>query len=331
MSSSFSKGVQKILRYEFWPYWVFYSPFLFQWLWYSFRSGSLTYFTASNPAMKNGGFVGYSKSKATEGIPQKWLPKTQVVSAFDQVWTDWSYPLIAKPDQGERGKAVEKIHSPEELKQYLLSSKQKLVIIQEFIDYPLEFGVFYCKVPGEKARIISLTSKKFLSVVGDGSSPLKVLVQQEIRADGKRLDPKMDMEKIIPKGEQVLLEPIGNHSRGTTFLNSTPLITEKMVNLFEQIASNLENFHYGRFDVKCGSMEDLETGRQLKILEVNGANSEVTHIYQPRYGLWRAYRDILAQMDLLWKVSFKNHQSGAKYVPFWDFLKDIKSNQFEQS
>ncbi len=327
MSLSQYFGLQKIIRYEFWPYWIFYAPFLPQWLWYSLRSGSLCYFTATNPKMRNGGFVLYSKSEAMRGIAPQYLPKYQLVKSIDEVNIDFSYPIIAKPDKGERGKGVEKINSDAELQAYFSSHTGWDIILQEYIDLPLEFGVFFCQIPNGEPCIISVTAKEFLSVVGDGHTTLGELMKREIRVNFERLAAKFDLNSVPAEGERIWLEPIGNHSRGTTFLNANHLISKKMVSFFRSLVSCLPEFYYGRLDVRCGSVQDLETGQNLKVLEVNGANSEIAHIYQPGYGLWRAYRDVAAQMHLLWKISYLNHKRGIPYTPFSLFVKDVFRHQ----
>ncbi len=317
--------VQKILHYEFWPYWFFYLPVFPYGLYLAAKARSLTYFTAANPSMRNGGLFGYSKWQALEGIPPRWKPKGALLIPPFQNWqmalnaAGITYPLIAKPDFGERGRDVAKIASPEAMSRYLARAKAP-VLVQEFVDLPLEFGVFWVKTDSG-SRVISITSKRFLSVTGDGRSTIGQLIAKEIRAQGKSLE--VEMQRIPAQGETVLLEPIGNHSRGTTFLNSNHLISPELVRFFDKLAEGLPGFAYGRFDLKCMSESDMQTGEQLKILEVNGANSEITHIYQPGYGLLRAYRDVFRQMRLLWQVSIENHRKGAPYRPFGEFFREL--------
>ena len=59
------------------------------------------------------------------------------------------YPCIAKPTLGRTGRDVKKIHNPKQLKNYLKRIHED-ILIQEFIHYPLEFGIFYYRIPGEE-------------------------------------------------------------------------------------------------------------------------------------------------------------------------------------
>jgi len=91
--------------------------------------------------------------------------------------------MIAKPDIGERGTAVEKINSEEELKSYLEYHKNDL-LIQEYINFEIELGIFYYRFPDqESGTISSVVRKDFLKVMGDGQSSLRDLMAKYPRAD----------------------------------------------------------------------------------------------------------------------------------------------------
>ena len=138
------------------------------------------------------------------------------------------FPLIAKPDIGFRGLLVKKVDSIEALKKYLKSYPID-IIIQEFLDYENECGVFYHRNPNEKeGRISSVTLKKFISVIGDGKTTLKDLILNDKRAklyfDLFESIHKNKLDKIPKKDKKVKLSVIGNHSKGTQFINGNHLI-----------------------------------------------------------------------------------------------------------
>ena len=94
----------------------------------------------------------------------------------------FKFPLIAKPDVGERGFKVEKIDSFEELAAYLASCPTDF-LLQDFIDLPMELGILYYRFPGEKTgKISSVTIKEFLTVQGDGTSTVGQLIEAYPRA-----------------------------------------------------------------------------------------------------------------------------------------------------
>ena len=56
--------------------------------------------------------------------------------------------------------------------------------------------------------------------------------------------------------------------------------------------------------MKTETEEDLKNGN-IKIIEINGANSEATHIYDNKYSLFTAYKEVLKTL---------NHQSNIALV-----------------
>ncbi|MEQ9006519.1 MAG: hypothetical protein RLP12_01450, partial [Ekhidna sp.] len=68
-----------------------------------------------------------------------------------------------------------------------------------------------------------------------------------------------------------MIEPIGNHCRGTKFLNDNHEINTELNQAFNQLAGQIPDLHFGRFDLKCKSYDDLKELKNFKILELNGA------------------------------------------------------------
>ncbi len=325
--------IAKFSKYEYWPWWLFYLPVLPYWLYLAIKNRSLAYFTVANPAIQLGGFYGESKTEILDLIAKQYLPKSFSVNNstnFGNILAQMneqslSYPVIAKPDVGERGNNVTLILNQEDLITYHKKSKSKF-IIQEYIDYTIELGVLYSRMPSsEKGKISSITLKEFLSVIGDGKSTIKELMQKNLRArfQIKRLCKELGnkMNTILKDGEVKLLEPIGNHCRGTKFVNNNFLINEKLNAVFDELCSPIKGFYYGRFDLKVKSIEDLYQGKNIRIMELNGASSEPGHIYDPSLTLYRAYKDLLYHWKLLADVSQENIKLGLKPVSFWLIIK----------
>ncbi len=120
----------KIIYYEYWPVTCFYFPFTLYWLFLSLRARSLTYYTAVNPAIEHSGFWGNSKGDVLKLISAEYLPLTLYFSSADKTETiltamqdaELDFPVICKPDKGERGFRVEKINTAEELENYVTTS-----------------------------------------------------------------------------------------------------------------------------------------------------------------------------------------------------------------
>ncbi|MGC6479582.1 MAG: hypothetical protein ACON42_04295 [Flavobacteriaceae bacterium] len=121
-------------------------------------------------------------------------------------------------------------------------------------------------------------------------------------------------KKILPH------QPIGSHNLGTTFLDGRKRITPALTEAIHTLASALLGFNYGRLDIKFNSWEELEQLQHFKILEINGVNSEPTHIYQPGYSLGQAYKDIFAHMKLMQQIARQNRHLETR--PVFSFLND---------
>ena len=318
---------------------MFYVPLLPYWLFQAVRTRSLTFFTNADPCIDYGGFFGESKMDILRQIPKEYLPKTIFIekqtdlkSIVDKlIQEDLVYPIICKPDVGERGTQVEKLYSNYDLVQYL-SNVQEDFIIQEFITYDIELGVLYYRYPGSpKGKVTSVTRKEFLSVLGDGKSTVEQLMLQSTRARfqiesmRKRLG-DMGMNEVIKSGEKRILEPIGNHCRGTKFLDDNHLLNSTLDEVFDKIALTIDGFHYGRFDLKVKSIEDLYEGKNIRIMELNGVSSEPGHIYDPKNTLWAAYRDLAQHWKIIADISIQQQRRGIMPVPFGVLWKVVKGH-----
>lgn len=331
-------SIIKIFNYEYWPWWFFYLPMTPYWLYLVIKTRSLTYFTLVNPGIEAGGFYGESKIDILKKIGQEYLPQTIFIHRgydFERVvnllkTNRLSFPVIAKPNIGERGTNVAKIETIEGLKMYHSQTGEDY-IVQEFISYPIELGVLFSRLPDEsKGKVSSLTLKEFLTVVGDGKSTIFQLIENSDRArfQLESLSAKLGdgINEVLKKGEMRLLEPIGNHCRGTKFINYNHMINSDLDEIFNQIANSFEGFYYGRFDMKVRSMEDLYRGKHIKIMELNGVSSDPGHIYDPDYRLWKAYRDLRWHWNRSAKISIQNQKRGFSPLPFAELWSIIRKN-----
>lgn len=273
---------------------------------------------------------GERKSDIFSLIPDTYVPNTYLVEVGAtnkalEAAADLGYPLIGKPNIGERGNWVKKINSEEELLTYVSQCRVEF-LLQELVEYPIELGVFFVRRPSETTgQITSIVRKRFLSVVGDGSQSINQLLKQSDRAlltADLQSDFLTKMGNQVPAfGEEVLIEPIGNHCRGTQFLNDNEQITEKLNEAFNRLAAQIPEFFYGRFDLRCQSYEELVQLRSFKIMELNGAGAEPAHIYQPGYSLWKAYRVILWHFRVLAEISAENKKRGH---PYWTLKEGVQ-------
>ncbi len=334
--------IHKLFHWEYWPFQIVYIPIYFLWAYYSLRTKSLFFFNASNPSIKNGGFMNESKKEIYDIIPQKYYPKTQLVQgqiSFENIIklekeSTIQYPFIAKPDIGLRGSAVKKINNLDELLAY--HSKAHFdYLIQDLIPYKNEVGIFYVRYPNQKqGKITGIVGKEFLIIEGNGKDTIEILVKKNPRFAfqlqtlqreyGKKL------KEILPIGEKRNLVPFGNHARGAKFIDVSHWTTPKLTETIDAMCQEIPQFYFGRLDVMYNTWEELENGKNFALVELNGAASEPTHIYDPTNSLFFAWKELARHIKYMYQISVLNHKNGAKYLSFKEGIKEYKLH-LEQS
>ncbi len=306
-----------LTHYEYWPWLVLYAPMLLVWLYHVLRTRKWGYFTAINPSFPEGGFYNYSKKAVLDLVPQQYKPITLLVDPAQPLLPQLGtlpFPMVAKPDVGERGNGVAKVDNLNEIQQYHHTATGPY-IVQEYADYDLELAVLYSKQPNEaQGRVSSVTVKGFLSVTGDGTSTLAELVAANERARFQTDRLQREFEKhwsnVIGNGHTMLLEPIGNHCRGTRFIKANHMIDPTLNAVFENIAQQIPGLQYGRFDLRARSWQDLLKGEHIRIVELNGVSADPAHIYDNSHGLWSTYRDLLWHWNRIARICRANMASG---------------------
>ncbi|MGD1934424.1 MAG: hypothetical protein ACFB0Z_07940 [Candidatus Phaeomarinobacter sp.] len=342
--------------FEFWPSWLFYAPIALQWcflaLWY--RGPGLA--LLANPSFPDGGMAGESKAEIFDILAGKskevtaaWVSLTRTPtrtgSGADGVANDLAaahgamqargltFPIVAKPDIGCRGVGVQPIRCEEELRSYLTDYPAgATMVLQEMVEHEAEAGVFYVRLPGEdKGRIFSLTLKYFPHVIGDGVSTLKALIQADVRAGLLQhvYLPRHEASwgKILPRGEPFRLAFAGSHSRGTIFRDGAAFITPEMEQAFDEVAKSIPEFYIGRFDLRFESMAKLQRGEGFKLMEINGAGGEATHIWDRKTTLREAYATLFEQNRMLFEIGDRNRKRGFKPPSIWRLYQAHKREQ----
>jgi hypothetical protein len=323
-------------HHEYWPSWTVLGPILPIWIYYGFKARNLTYFTTVNLKFKDGDFHDTSKMSILNLIPNKYKPKTIFIprdSTLEYIHFNLKnsiidFPFIAKPDIGGKGRMVSVINTNQDLQIYLSTINEDF-LIQEKIDYPIELGVFYYHIPNtDEYKITGIVQKEFLWVEGDGNSTLeKLMLQNKRSATQVSRFKKLKDNKLnyIPKlKERIELEPIGNHCRGTKFIDTKNLIDENLVKIFHNISKQIDGFYYGRYDLKVKSLEALNRGDGIRIMELNGLNSTPAHIYDSNTKLWEAYKILAAHVKIVYRIARIHLKNGVKATPVMDFIRIIK-------
>lgn len=329
---------RRMTKWEFWPAFVFYPPVVGYVIWLMLKNRSLTLFTAANPAIPGGGFIGESKAEIYSGLASAknnlpvWRPLKSATCVEERIRQAkdfivehrMSYPVVLKPDAGQRGSGVGIIQSEAELERYLSHSNVD-TLIQEFLPGE-EFGVFYYRYPNQsQGKIFAITEKRFPVVFGDGVSSLEQLILNDRRAVCMArflLDKHADRLWECPVvGEIVKLVDLGTHCRGAIFLDGDAMKTDELEAAIDRISQQFDGFYFGRFDIRVPAVEDFRQGRNLKVIELNGVTSEATSIYDPKNSVFAAYRILFRQWRIAFEIGAANVKRGFKPTPLRTLLK----------
>lgn len=328
--------IHKLLHWEYWPLLMFYIPNIPYAFVHGLAARNLVFYTAVNPGIRNSGIGAESKHEILNMLPEEYVPKSvlhQSESSLEETIKALqdqgiSYPMIVKPDIGFRGLLVKKIENEKDLIAYL--TKYPIdIIIQEFLTHEHECGIFYYRHPNqESGTVTSITLKEFLTIRGDGKKTIKELVQTDDRAflyyDLIKDDPMIDWKLILDKGQSLKLSSIGNHSKGTRFINGNQFINKELEKSLDKLNRQVNGWFYGRLDIKYHSLEDLYQGK-FKVLELNGILAEPTHIYDAsKTTYWKALKTIRTHWKQLYKIARYNHdQQKVAYRKTFPFIREM--------
>ncbi|MEL7834577.1 alpha/beta fold hydrolase [Fodinibius sp. Rm-B-1B1-1] len=330
---------RKLTRWQYWSPLILYIPVGLYIISLGIKYRCLTLFTAANPAIPDGGIIGESKSAILDLFDdQSHIARYTKITAsntFEQRLSqadifmekrDLRYPIVAKPDVGERGKGVSIVKDRYELQDYL-SKAEADVIIQEYI-IGKEVGVFYYRMPDEdQGHIYSITKKELPKVIGDGERTLQELILANnqmvnmakvyLQANDHRL------YEIPDQGEEITLVELGTHARGAVFYDGEELITNALQNKMNEIAKSADGFYFGRFDIKVPTYEDLQKGQDLKVVEVNGVSSESVNIYDEQYSFFEGQQVLMGQWQIAFQIGQQVVAKGEEATNVYPFLKRV--------
>ena len=116
----------------------------------------------------------------------------------------------------------------------------------------------------------------------------------------------------------------GNHAQGCIFREGAHLISPALRDRIDQISRGLPGFFIGRYDIRYSDEGALLRGENFKIIELNGAASEATNIYDERNSLFQAYRTLYQQWELVYRIGRANRDRGYRPASILGMVRDIK-------
>ena len=323
-------------RWEFWPAWIVYLPVVARAFGWARRYGGLTVPTAANWGMSGaGGVIGESKTEILRALDDgRHVARTCLLSA-DAMQSrrataidflereDLGFPVVLKPDAGQRGEGVQIVRSQERLGQ-LLAQQPIDLVLQEYVPGE-EFGVSYVREAGAPhGRITSIVHKRPLLVEGDGRRTLEELILGDPRAVAlapKHLERHADRLEWIPSaGERVVVAELGTHARGSIFVDARSLGTEALEAAIDALSRRFEGFHLGRYDLRVPSIEALRAGRDFKVIELNGLTAEPAHVYDAAIPLVEAQATLVRQWEAAYRIGAAHRDAGHRVWPLRSIL-----------
>lgn len=322
--------------------WLFYIPVAVYLIILTVRHRGLS-FLAVNPGMRLSGVIGDNKVLALAQLQQRQLVytarytlikagtgATEAIGQLEQFMRQHSlcFPVVLKPNQGQRGQGVAVIRDQQQALHYWHQAQDD-TLVQEHIG-GLEFGIFYYRYPGSATgSILSITEKQFPVLTGDGTSTVERLILQNPRTHYMAhflLTLHADsLHTVVPAGVPFQTVEIGSHCRGSLFLDANHLKTDALVSRFDALSDAIDGFCFGRYDVRVPSVEALQNGEQIKVLEVNGVTSEATHIYDPQHSVLYAYKTLFEQWRIAYTIGHENiRRNLAEKTGLWQLFYHLK-------
>lgn len=313
------------------PKWLNLVPMVAQWAWLSIRHGSATLPTAANPAITCGGLAGEGKLEyfdvmgpaakavtATSTFVDNCGEQSCALALAAMQAASLDFPIIVKPNIGWCGFGVRLVRDAAELSRYLAQFPLgERLVLQRFVTFEGEAGLFYMRAPGEAAgKITGLLLRSFPRVVGDGRQSIAQLIKDDrrLRRLGRdRLsEPCCDTARVPEPSEIVRVSTIGSTRVGGLYRDASSMITPEMSAAIDDVARDMPDFHVGRFDIRYESMGALRAGKGFSIIEVNGAGSEAVHAWDPSLTLWQAYAIVFEKQRRIFEIGGAMRKKGFK-------------------
>ncbi len=319
-----------ISPFEFLPGWLAYGPIVAHWIALGLRYGDFSLPTAANPHITTGGLCGESKTAIldqVQGGARDWIaPYTTLITGTGDLpralvamrEAQLALPLVVKPDVGCNGAGVRLVETQAALRDVLAAFPRNIcLMLQHLVPFEGEAGVFYIRRPQDDAgHLSSLTLKHAPAVTGDGLSTLAALIEADPRHGRlrhlylSRLAGRLD--SVPGRGERVRLVFAGNHCKGSVFRNGAADITPALATRIDEIARAMPDFHFGRIDLRYRSLRALHQGEGFSIIEINGAGSEATHIWDPDTSLREVYAAQFRHYAAAFAIGREMRRRGAR-------------------
>ena len=206
-------------------------------------------------------------------------------------------------------------------------------LLQKYIDGE-EYSIYYAHHPNDKQWVVlGITKKIFPTLLGDGYSTVWELIKnhKRYRRYYTLFHDKyhVDMIEVIPKGIVKQIASIGNHSKWSLFLDWSHYSSDILTTIFDWLFKSDEEIYLYRVDLKTENRDQLLLWKFV-ILEANcGVFAEPTYMYDPKYKLIDAYKQIYKVRKIAFDISKYHHDvKKYSYISFQEWWRYAKKFLF---
>ena len=324
-------------KYEFWNPRLFELPYYLYLGWRCLISGvSIRNLAKANYALDHGEIGLGSKLESQLAFDQQFfLPSELLLDKdsveqkkcfiFDFIETH-DYPVVLKSNVGSVGKGIVKLSSVADVEKHtprLLGD----YILQKFTSLPYECGVFYVRSNGVP-RITGINRKHFPTVIGNGCDDLLKLAQnhQRYTHHWNAFLQDFDTTEVLATGREQRLSFIGSHTLGCKFTDDSHLLTKELEQAIFKVFESQPGFNFGRVDVKCADEAAFQSGK-LVVIEVNGVASLPTHMFDPKFSIWDAYKIFFEHGKYLVQIARQQRDKPMTLLSYSEVIRQVKANQ----
>ncbi len=326
-----------IKKYEFWNPRLFEFPFYLYLGWQCLKRGiAIKTLAKANYALDHGEIGLSSKFDSQLAFDQAYFMPTTLIkdslgledkkSQIAEFAEQHGYPVVLKSNLGSVGKGIVKLESATDIDKHaprLLGD----YILQKYTPNPYECGVFFVRVNG-KPKISGINKKHFPTIVGNGVDTIQTLAQNHYRytAHWDSFLQDIDTTKVLEEGQSKQLSFIGSHTLGCKFTDDTHLNTPELEAAIFKFFESQPGYNFGRVDVKCADEAAFQRG-EFVVIEVNGVASLPTHMFDPKFSVWQAYKIFFEHAIYLAQAAHENRDQTMDLMSYREVIAKVKENQ----
>jgi hypothetical protein len=110
---------------------------------------------------------------------------------------------------------------------------------------------------------------------------------------------------------------------GSRWHDASRHVTPELEARLDTIACSMREFHYGRFQLRFASIDELMRGENFSVVEINGIRSGTSRDCVPALPLAEVYRRLADQQRIMFLIGEKNRARGFAPAGCADVLKSL--------